>query len=471
MGVTTSFYYNEPMGFNQFAVMFGGMDRLRLILAPPEVINGTKIILDTLWKIQEINQQPGCIEIKLKGTPFCPSSELDKSVKYLMCLILNKYYELGYHVKASIDLLKPGNYSDAVIFEKREPISTYTICMSLNSSDKIRVFAPEGVIGLVRNTIIQTWSLGIQREKIITNGWQFKLNGNPWSGSSYNVESYISAYMINALLQTLYNHGWVFIGSIKSGQGQYDLNSLYFRFDSNLLQSLKSEQNPGRFFSLTLNKKDRIRLINAPNDLIPVVRTAVKEAWPKGVQNEFYVNIGYEFKLNGNPWWCHGEETVFSRRLVSNILRLMRQYNWNLYATCKLSTQLDSKSDFFFRFDPTNRLNNRPLCISLNESNKIRVIDGTHNHVNAVLNAIQGSWPEGIKELSLYGVSHQFKLRGSPFSGGFSNPLYAAVVVMFIISNLQTQGAKFLCSASVSGKYDDDNSYPMNLSSLFFFSN
>jgi hypothetical protein len=187
--------------------------------------------------------------------------------------------------------------------------------MSLNSTDKIRVFAPEEVIRLVRNTIIQTWCYGIQREKIILNGWQFKLNGNPWLRSANNDETYISAFMINALIQTLYNHGWVFIGSIKSGQSQFDLNALYFRFDSNLLQRLKSEPNPSRFFSLALNKNDRIRLINAPNNLIDVVRTAINEAWPMGVQEEFNVNIGYEFKIKGSPWWCNGEETVFSRLL------------------------------------------------------------------------------------------------------------------------------------------------------------
>jgi hypothetical protein len=315
MGVTPSFCFNIPNGFNYFTIMFGYTDRFRLILAPPEVINETMIILGTLWKIQKINEQPGFIEIKLKVTPFSPSSELDKSVKYLMCLILKKYYELGYHFKASIDLIQTGSSSDAVIFEKRKNISTYTICVSLNSTDKIRVFAPEEVIGLVRNTIIQTWCHGIQCEKRILNGWQFKLNGNPWLRSANDDETYISAFIINALIQTLYNHGWVFIRSIKSGQLQFDLNALYFHFDSNLLQRLKSEPNPSRFFSLALSKNDRIRLINAPNNLIAVVRTAINEAWPMGVQEEFNVNIGYEFKIKGSPWWCNGEETVFSRLL------------------------------------------------------------------------------------------------------------------------------------------------------------
>ena len=471
MGGTPSVNLNVPKGLNYFSVMFGHTDKFRLILAPPEIINATKTILLSFWRIQDINEQLGFIEFKLKGTPFSPSQELDKSVKYLMCLILKQYYELGYHFKASTDLQRLGSNSDALIFEKRECISSYIICLSLNASDKIRVFAPEEVIGSVRNTIIQTWPLGIQREDQIINGREFKLKGNPWGGWTMdNDETYISAFMINGIIQTLYNQGWIFLGSIKSGKRQFDLNSLYFRFDSKLLQIFQSGQSQGRFFSLTLNKNDRIRLINPPTDLISAVRTAIVEAWPLGIQEEFNVNVGYEFKIKGNPWWCHGEETVFSRRLVSNIFRLVRQYYWSLYATCELSTHLNSKSAFFFRYDPI-LTNNRPLCISLNESDRIRVIDGTQNHINAVANAIANGWSAGIQEQSLYSLSFQFKLRGYPFSGNFSNPIYASVVMMYIISNLQNQGATFLCSASVSGKYhsDENESYPIDLSSLFFF--
>jgi hypothetical protein len=41
MGVTPSFYFNIPNGFNYVTIMFGYTDRFRLILAPPEVTNET----------------------------------------------------------------------------------------------------------------------------------------------------------------------------------------------------------------------------------------------------------------------------------------------------------------------------------------------------------------------------------------------------------------------------------------------
>ena len=65
----------------------------------------------------------------LKGTLYSPSSEFDTSVKYLISLILKKYFEFEYlWIIWNLDI----SSSDAVIFEKREPISTHNICMSLN---------------------------------------------------------------------------------------------------------------------------------------------------------------------------------------------------------------------------------------------------------------------------------------------------------------------------------------------------
>ena len=472
MGITPSVQLNVPANFSHFSIMFGYTDRLRLILAPQEIINATRSILLTFWTIQDTTEQPGFIEFKLQGTPFSPSQELDKSVKYLMCLLLKEYFALGYHFKASTDLQRNGTASDALIFERKEKISTYAICLSLNSTDKIRVFAPEEVISYIRSVIIQTWPLGIQREEKILNGWEFKLKGNPWGGWTMdNDETYLSAFMINGIIQALYNLGWLYIGAIKSGKRQFDLNSLYFRFDPVLLQSISSNsQSPSRFFAISLNRNDRIRLINAPMDLVSAVRTAIIESWPLGIQEEFTVNVGYEFKIKGNPWWCNGVETVFSRRLVSSIFRLLRQYYWSLYATCELTTHLNSKSVFFSRYNPTENSNFRPLCISLNESDRIRIIDGNQNHVNAVANSIVNGWPDGIQSQGVYSLSYEFKLKGYPFSGSFSNPIYASVVMMHILANLQYHGAQFICSASVSGKYHSDKhgSYPIDLSSLFF---
>ena len=53
---------------------------------------------------------------------------------------------------------------------------------------------------------------------------------------------------------------------------------------------------------LLLSKRDRLRLLNIPNNAIDAVREAVKRAWPSGVQQEGpFHGGGYEFKLSGYP--------------------------------------------------------------------------------------------------------------------------------------------------------------------------
>ncbi len=67
---------------------------------------------------------------------------------------------------------------------------------------------------------------------------------------------------------------------------------------------------------ITLNSTDRFRLIRFPSDIIDVVRQAIMNSWPRGLQREEDYLGAYEFKLNGNPWWGQGDEAISSRVLM-----------------------------------------------------------------------------------------------------------------------------------------------------------
>ena len=92
--------------------------------------------------------------------------------------------------------------------------------------------------------------------------------------------------MVNSIIQELYNNGWLFIGPIKTSIDQGDLNALYFRFDESLIK--KNENS--NFFALSLNQNDRIRLINAPDQLTNSLRVVITDTWPKGIHEFFILN-------------------------------------------------------------------------------------------------------------------------------------------------------------------------------------
>ena len=474
MGSTPSVHLDVSNQNNQsyFSIQLGHSDRLRLILAPENVISITKSVLELYWPIQNIQSSSGFVEIKLTGTPWYQIGETDLSVKYFICALLKEYLNVGWHLKASSDLQRTSE-SCVLFFERKEPVSTYVMCLSLNGTDKIRVLAPQEVFNLIRTALQNSWPLGIQREAPFGQGFEFKLKGNPWSDTEYDgQEAFLKPVMISELLSALFANGWLFIGAIDSEKRTHSLNALYFRF---LPQEISEHDKfYSKFFSISLNKSDRIRLHRASPDLVSTFIGLMPTLWPQGIQNQSSIYNAYEFKLKGNPWVANDMETVESRRLLNDIFRYLASNGVALYATCELTKHLGNKTTFFFRTksDSTKPLNQ--FCLSLNESDKLRMIRGDPNIANAIRQGIMSAWPSGIQLESNYYDALQFKLNGYPFqTNSGTNQVHACVMILKILENLKNNGFTILCSADVSGKYHSDKNscYSIDLHSFFFEKN
>ena len=259
------------------------------------------------------------------------------------------------------------------------------------------------------------------------------------------------------------------IGAIRTGKRLDDLNSLYFRFDP----LIKKEKNESVLFALTLIKNDRILLVNAPNDVSFSLKPVIIENWSKGIESELLKKNFYEFKLKGEPFWFSGNfGSIDSRRLVSSILNELREKYWNLYCTCELSAHYNAKTVFFFRKDPTLKFKqfNRMLSISLNESDKIRIINASEKDILSIRSSIKSSWPYDIQYEKKFDLYSQLKLRGNPFKGNFYNPVYVTIMIMNMIDNLQNQDLILLCNCNLSGKFQskDISVCPIDRNSFCF---
>ena len=168
-----------------------------------------------------------------------------------------------------------------------------------------------------------------------------------------------------------------------------------------------------------------------------------------------------------------GEEAVDSRRLVNVILNMLRKYGWQVYAVCDLSKHVSNKSTFFFRYNPDGvKQTIQNICLSLNETDKLRLIDGDQSGVDYLRAAIMGGWPQGIQNEMVYNSSYQFKLNGYPFQCMSTNQVYTTVMMMLILNGMQSLGYNLIASADVSSKYVSGNehhdSYSVDLHSWFF---
>lgn len=466
MGSVSSLEFNLPNSNSMefFGIQMDHSDKLRLVLAPQYITDLTVETISKTWNIQRVNCHNGFAEIKLEGFPWHMRGEEDLQVKYFICSLLQKYAEIGWHLRTSSDLNKSDNDTSVLFFEKGEPVQNPSIiCLSLNGWDKLRVLAPENVNNILRAAISSCWPDGVQREQPLDIGYEFKLSHNPWSWERKD-----TPILMNEILMALFANGWNLLGGIDTAKRHTGLNALYFQFSLNKYS--EEEKAMSKFFSISLKGSDRMRLHRASPEVIQLFRATLSQMWYKGLQsdNEQSEYFAHEFKLSGWPWNSFGEDAVESRILVNNIFNLLAKYGWELYGTFDISKSDSKKSTFFFRSAAPKDLYN--FVISLNSWDKMRVINGNQPVIDSVRNGLNEVWRGGINKERDYYRSHQFKLNGYPFTTVMSNEKVEFVATMLmILQRLKSLGYKVISSADLSSNHDKDhNSSDLN---SFFLSN
>jgi len=197
-------------------------------------------------------------------------------------------------------------------------------CITLNMTDRLRLLQfPPDVINVVRDGLKGSWQRGIQDERIYAGAHEFKLRGNPWMAQGS--EAAPARVMLTAVISCLYHQGWSLIGSTDVSKKNNDKDSLFFRHNSAI------PPQPSTFFSISFNEDDKLRLINAPPDVTPLIQNVLavhkqKESWK-------VPNVAYEFKLKGYPWKADGEATVATRLMLLQILGALGSVGFELYAS------------------------------------------------------------------------------------------------------------------------------------------
>lgn len=208
-----------------FAVDLAHSNSLKLILAPEEIVEDTQMILSEIWPVRKVKKSPGYVVFKLTGSPWRAHAENNLLVKHLICSLLTKFYVHGWHLKTALDLQRTTCDTNVLFFHKEKPTQTSLLCLSLNSTDLIRILSPVSIIPILKQTILDTWPQGILGEQIFGKGFEIRLNGNPWSS-----ECNQTVGMMCELINILFKNGWLFVGSIKSAKSANSLNALYFRY-------------------------------------------------------------------------------------------------------------------------------------------------------------------------------------------------------------------------------------------------
>lgn len=243
-------------------------DSLMVLNAPAELHQTFKDVIDKSWPrgIQRWSYENSVLLIKLNGTPWHPDGDETVHSRVVLQTLVNDLHARQWNLYGNSNLKSGTNtfffeHTPNVV-QGQPPPAHFTI--SLNKHDSLRLIGvPESLISAVRDVIQSSWQRGIQQEQRYFNSWEFKLRGNPWWASGE--EAVDSRYLVLKLMESMQAYGWMIIASIASSRKLSDKSALLFR---------QSQPRQAPVFCISLNETDKLRLINAPED-VTKVRTAV----------------------------------------------------------------------------------------------------------------------------------------------------------------------------------------------------
>ncbi|XP_057290061.1 uncharacterized protein LOC130612728 isoform X2 [Hydractinia symbiolongicarpus] len=364
-----------------------------------------------------------------------------------MCAnVLYGMYNLGWKLLVSSDLSQMRDMT-TWIFQKQTLIPNTQIFFSIgiSLSDKLQINnCPVHLHSVIKDVCLSCWTIGSEEKHISDSTFEIKFKGNPWDfvNKTDKTESIMARHMLKQIIQSLSAHQWLLYANsnLKS-----TADTLFFRHDPTL-------QGEIEFLSVSLNRSDRLRFIHMPDGIVADLEEVVRQIWYNGIQDiKDERPVCYELKLKGNPWCASGNEAITSRLLIVKLMEKLSSYGYFVITGLDITRKTNDKS--LLLFQRGSPLHTKFMCLSLNETDKIRLINAP-NDVNSVGREIISKWVLGVQEeKNVYGgVTYQAKLIGNPWCHMSSEGIHGRALLLGLLNAFTSMGWRLVCSADVSAK-------------------
>ncbi|XP_078343312.1 uncharacterized protein LOC144629028 [Oculina patagonica] len=471
MGGNQSNLPPRPLGFEYMCIAIRQTDKMRVILGTDREISIIRQVVEESWPkgIQEETfKMNGVHQFKLKGNPFSTVASSSEAVdsRKMAANVLHRLYRDGWR------LLMAGDYTQttdlATWIFKKDPVAVCPslpfLIVGLSSWDTLMVLnAPMELHQMFKDVVEKSWPKGIQKWSYEGDVLKIKLKGYAWHADGE--ETVHARVILHTLVNELLVRQWKLYGNsnLKSSA-----NTLFFEHDPNIAPG---PQPIPAHFTISFNSEDLLRLIGNPEGLVSAVRNVLQTFWSRGIQKEERYAESWQFKLRGTPWWASGEEAVDSRFLVLKLIEAMQAYGWSVAAAIDCSRKDQDKSSLLFRQSQPRQ--SPFFCISLNETDKLRLINAPDDVTKLCQEVIQSQYLLGVQRTQLYGTSLEFKLIGNPWSCGIDghDGIHGRNLICHLFAALASRHWRPVISADVSAKYihqDKGEDYPLDVDSIFF---
>lgn len=245
-------------------------------------------------------------------------------------------------------------------------------------------------------------------------------------------------------------------------------DSLFFIYDDD--HPGGAGRGPEDLAMLSLNRSDRIRLINFDRRIAALVKTVIMRFFQTKEPEEREYCGTMEFKLKGYPFLSSGSEAVATRQLICRILEALRDTGWSMRATFDISRKPNDKSVFLFERCESAKL--KFACLALSDTDTLRLLNFPSQVTTYLMGILRDMYMPGVSdEGARDGSCYEVRLNGSPWSHNSSYNLHARSMLLLALKEAARYGWQLAASADVSAKYvhqENGPDYPADVHSWFF---
>lgn len=210
---------------------------------------------------------------------------------------------------------------------------------------------------------------------------------------------------------------------------------------SKVICNLPSRSVGFEYMCIVIRVGDLMSVILGTDHEISIIRQAIEETWPGGIQQEAFVMNGlHEFKLQGNPFrstvLSSPINEISSRNMAGNILHRLYRDGWKLQISSDLTRTVDLTT-WIFKKDATAVCPSLPfLMVDLIGVDSLMVFNAPLDLHHMFKDVIEKSWPHGIQQWTYENDVLLIKLNGTPWCADGWATMHARVILQTLVTEL-----------------------------------
>ncbi|KAK9368721.1 hypothetical protein V1509DRAFT_639466 [Lipomyces kononenkoae] len=237
----------QSLGLPAFRTSFACMsmhmsDRLRFVGFPMADVSQVIPGIQQAWPrgIKDTRTYDEAYEVKLHGYPWTATVGGDERINScrLVSRILNSLFDLGWVLKASVDISKKEYDKDSLLFRHQNPPPSQCIWMAICFGKGDRLYIIDGPPELNR-TLVNAYGSKIQSHKSNQSVFEIKFHGFPWRAEG--TATVHARLILLTLLECLEQHGFSLYASIDhyaASDGYSEVDTWYCNRQVNWAQGL-----------------------------------------------------------------------------------------------------------------------------------------------------------------------------------------------------------------------------------------